>query len=86
VIDIVNALAGYHLEPVVYDPWANIAEVEHEYGLTIYNEIPEGNYGAAVLAVAHDRFAGLELRNLVGEGVLYDVKGVLPKEHVDARL
>ena len=86
VIDIVNALTGYHLEPVVYDPWANIEDVEHEYGLTIYNEIPEGNYGAAVLAVAHDRFAGLELRNLVGEGVLYDVKGVLPKNQVDARL
>lgn len=86
VIDIVNALEGYHLEPVVYDPWANIAEVEHEYGITIHNEIPEGSYGAAVLAVAHDRFAGLELRNLVGEGVLYDVKGVLPKDQVDARL
>jgi UDP-N-acetyl-D-galactosamine dehydrogenase len=86
VIDIVNALVGYHLGPVVYDPWANVAEVKHEYGLTIYNEIPEGSYGAAILAVAHDLFAGLELRNLVGDGVLYDVKGVLAKEQVDARL
>ena len=40
-------------------------------------------YQAAMLAVAHDQFAGVgpALRDLVGtEGVLYDVKGMLGSE------
>ncbi len=86
VIDIVTALQGFHLEPVVYDPWANPEEVMHEYGLQITNELPHDEFGAAVLAVAHDAFVGLDLRIKVGAGVVYDVKGVLPKEQIDARL
>jgi UDP-N-acetyl-D-galactosamine dehydrogenase len=43
-------------------------------------------YSAAVLAVAHKEFSNLNIRDLVGNGIIYDVKGVLPKEQVDARL
>ncbi len=86
VIDIVHAIKSFHMEPVVYDPWANPDEVMHEYGISIYNELPEGNFGAAVLAVAHADFETLNVRELMGEGIIYDVKGVLPKEQVDARL
>ena len=40
----------------------------------------------AFLAVAHKEFANFNIRNLVEKGVVYDVKGVLPKDQVDARL
>jgi UDP-N-acetyl-D-galactosamine dehydrogenase len=43
-------------------------------------------YSAAVLAVAHKEFSNLNIRDLVGNGVVFDVKGVLPKDQVDARL
>lgn len=86
VIDIVHAIKSFHMEPVVYDPWANPEEVMHEYGISIYNELPQGNFGAAVLAVAHTEFETLNVRELMGDGIIYDVKGVLPKEQVDARL
>jgi len=47
---------------------------------------PTPNYSAAILAVAHKEFSNLNIRDLVGNGVVFDVKGVLPKEQVDARL
>jgi UDP-N-acetyl-D-galactosamine dehydrogenase len=86
VIDIVHAIKSFHMEPVVYDPWANPDEVIHEYGINIYNELPQGHFGAAVLAVAHNEFETLNVRELMGDGIIYDVKGILPKEQVDARL
>ncbi len=86
VIDIVHAIKSFHMEPVVYDPWANSDEVMHEYGIIIFNELPQGAFGAAVLAVAHTDFETLNVRELMGDGIIYDVKGILPKEQVDARL
>jgi UDP-N-acetyl-D-galactosamine dehydrogenase len=58
----------------------------HEYGITVHNELPKGDFGAAVLAVAHKEFELLNVRKFIGNGIIYDVKGVLPKEQVDARL
>jgi UDP-N-acetyl-D-galactosamine dehydrogenase len=86
VIDIVRAIKAFHMEPVVYDPWANLDEVMHEYGITVYNELPQSDFGAAVLAVAHKEFQLLNVREFIGKGIIYDVKGVLPKNQVDARL
>ena len=34
VIDIYNALREYNVNITIYDPWANPAIVEHEYGQT----------------------------------------------------
>jgi UDP-N-acetyl-D-galactosamine dehydrogenase len=86
VIDIVQAVKAFHMEPMVYDPWANPEEVMHEYGITVHNELPQADFGAAVLAVAHKEFELLNVREFLGKGIIYDVKGVLPKEQVDARL
>ena len=42
---------------------------------------------AAILGVAHKEFLDLDIKSLVKEGgVIYDVKGILPREIVDARL
>ena len=37
VIDIYKALKEYNLNITVYDPWANPAIVEHEYGIKVVN-------------------------------------------------
>jgi UDP-N-acetyl-D-galactosamine dehydrogenase len=58
----------------------------HEYGITVVNELPKTQYSGAILAVAHKEFANLDIRSIVGNGVVFDVKGVLNKEMVDARL
>jgi UDP-N-acetyl-D-galactosamine dehydrogenase len=86
VIDIYHELRNFDINVDVYDPWANPEEVMYEYGITVVNELPSEKYSAAILAVSHKEFANLEIRAIVNNGVVFDVKGVLNKELVDARL
>lgn len=87
VIDIVNELKTYNIKPIIFDPWANPAEVEHEYGCTVVNELPDGKFESAILAVAHDEFKSIDLLSMIIKGgVIFDVKGILPSQIIDARL
>ncbi len=86
VIDIYHELRNFDINVDVYDPWANPEEVMHEYGITVVNDLPKTQYSGAILAVAHKEFTDLNIRTIVDNGVIFDVKGVLNKEMVDARL
>ena len=87
VVDIYHTLEEYTRRITVYDPWAHPDQVMHEYGVEVTATLPEDSYDAVILAVAHKEFLGLDVRSLVKEGgVIYDVKGVLPRDLVDARL
>jgi UDP-N-acetyl-D-galactosamine dehydrogenase len=87
VVDIVSELESYGVEVITHDPWADPAEVAHEYGgLRIHQEWPSESYDAVVLAVAHRTFLDQDLRALCPKGLVYDVKGLLPKEASDWRL
>jgi UDP-N-acetyl-D-galactosamine dehydrogenase len=85
-IDNYNELKSYEMNVDVYDSWADAAEVKHEYGLDTVDS-PKAEYDAVVLAVAHNEFLETDLRALmIDGGVIYDVKAILPKQSVDARL
>lgn len=85
VVDILKSLAEYSINVTVYDPWANPAEVQHEYGVTTVKELPSGKYDAVILAVAHNEFKILNIANLKKEtAIVYDVKGLLAES--DGRL
>lgn len=91
VIDIVRTLQTYHLQVDVYDPWIDVAEAAHEYGLSCLAEPPAaGQYAAVVLAVGHRQFAEAGAAAIRAYGcpgaVLFDVKGLLPFGDADARL
>lgn len=88
VVDIVNTLTEFDARITVYDPLANCAEVEHEYGVKCVSELQEGKvYDTVILAVAHDEFKALDIEKLCnGHKVIYDVKSILPKQMSDARL
>ena len=87
VVDIYSTLAEYTSNITVYDPHAYADAVKHEYGVEITNELPSDKYDAVILAVSHHEFESLDVKALVKDGgVIYDVKGVLPKEIVDGRL
>ncbi len=87
-IDIHSTLLEYTPNITIFDPWANAAQVKHEYGIEIVNELPAGEkFDACILAVAHNEFLQLDVCSLVNDGgVVYDVKGVLPRDNVDKRL
>ena len=85
-IDIYRELMGYEIGVDVYDPWANSEEVQKEYGINLV-ETPQGPYDAIILAVSHNQFLKLDLKPLKKkDGVVYDVKSILPKAEVDGRL
>ncbi|MBR5255221.1 MAG: nucleotide sugar dehydrogenase [Bacteroidales bacterium] len=87
VVDIYHTLKEYTSNITVYDPWAAADRVKREYGIDIVSDLPTEKFDAVILAVAHKEFLGLDVRSLVREGgVVYDVKGVLDREMVDARL
>lgn len=90
VIDIINELKTYHANVSVFDPWADKAEAQHEYGLDLIDSPQAGAYDAIILCVGHEKFRsmGVEAIRKLGtpNHVLFDVKHILPKEAVDARL
>ncbi|GAP44914.1 nucleotide sugar dehydrogenase [Lentimicrobium saccharophilum] len=86
VIDVVNEFRDFSCKVDVYDPWADHAEVKHEYGLDLIDK-PNGNYDAVVLAVAHNQFKETDIRSFGhSDSVFYDIKGLLDKSLVDERL
>ena len=87
VFDIVRSLREYNLNITIFDPWANAAAAKREYGIDIASKIDSQQFDAAVLAVAHDEFKALDIESFLKKNhIIFDVKGVLPKDKVDGRL
>ena len=86
VVDVIRELASFGMKVHVHDPHADADEVRHEYGLELTQK-PDRRYAAVVLAVAHQEFLKIDLQALMAaDAVVFDVKGILPREHVTARL
>lgn len=90
VVDIYHTLREYTPNITIYDSWADKDAVMKEYGIDIVHsktDIEGARYDAVILAVAHQEFMEWDMQSLVkGDGVIYDVKGMLPKDVVDGRL
>ncbi len=91
VVDIVSTLAEYTQNITVCDPWANPEAVKHEYGIDITSQLPvpgsQPQFDAVILAVAHQQFHDIDIRSLTNaNSVVYDVKGILPRDVIDGRL
>ena len=86
MIDVINELRDFGTQVDIYDPWADAAEVENVYGVSTLSKssLPNfADYGAIVLAVSHNQFADLTLRQNASQ-VIFDVKGI--SKDADARL
>jgi len=91
VVDIVKALRTYNTQVDVYDPWIDIQEAEHEYGLQCLAQAPaKGQYAAIILAAGHHQLIELGEDGIKAWGqtgaVVYDVKSILPLGAADGRL
>lgn len=92
VVDIYQTLLEYSNNIKVYDPWANPEIVKKHYNIHIQQDLPQvedTKYDAVILAVSHKEFLNMDIRSLLKNketGVVYDVKGVLPTDIIDARL
>jgi UDP-N-acetyl-D-galactosamine dehydrogenase len=87
VIDIVNELNTYDVNVIIFDPWANPDEVQHEFGVISQKDIPNDRFDALILAVSHKEFLNMNLKNLLNDSaVFYDVKGCMIGDFIDSRL
>ncbi|GAB6975900.1 nucleotide sugar dehydrogenase [Prevotella falsenii] len=90
VVDIYQTLLEYSNNITVYDPWANPEIVKRHYNIDTKQELEQieaTKYDAVILAVSHKEFLNIDIRSLLKEkGIVYDVKGVLPTNIIDARL
>ncbi|XP_065677410.1 vi polysaccharide biosynthesis protein VipA/TviB isoform X1 [Hydra vulgaris] len=88
IINIVTELNTYETKTLVVDPWASQEEVRQVYSIEALKEIPANKkFDVVILAVGHKEFLKLNIREYLNvNNVVYDVKGLLDKKLVDARL
>jgi UDP-N-acetyl-D-galactosamine dehydrogenase len=90
VVTVINELVEFGCQVDVHDPWADPAEAQHEYCLTLTETPLEGSYDAIVIAVAHSHFATMGASKIRAFGhtgaVLYDLKYLLQVHESDLRL
>lgn len=85
IIDIVNELLEYGIEPLIVDPVADSNEAKKLYDVNFVNLDSVKEMDAVVLAVAHTEFSSMTMKDidaLFGKGkkVLIDVKGILDRK------
>lgn len=89
VIDIYKDLVEFGLDVTIYDPWINPKDTINEFGIEVKNDLlllGEG-FDAIVLAVGHNEFKKLDLYQMrASKSIIYDIKGFLPQNVIDARL
>ena len=78
VADVINELKSYGVEVFVHDPYADVDEAMHEYGVRLSNweDLPRAD--AIVAAVSHHQFTSLTVedleKKLIKGGCFIDVK------------
>jgi UDP-N-acetyl-D-galactosamine dehydrogenase len=80
VIDVVRELASFQISVDIIDPFADAAELMHEYGIGL-SAAAQGPYDAIVVAVNHEQYTQLteaDFKALLkdNQGLLVDIKGI----------
>ena len=90
VTDMIEELDNYGAIVDVYDPWVDADEAMHEYGISPVSNPEAGSYDAIILAVGHDQFKAMSVKDIRAFGkdkhVLYDIKYLFNTADVDGRL
>lgn len=90
VVDIIDELRQFDVDLDTVDPWVDPLEAQYHYGISPLSELPADQYEAIVIAVAHQQFTELTAddlrRRCRDKGVIFDLKGLLPRGAADLRL
>ena len=93
VVDIINRLKEYDIEPIVADPWADVAVAKQEYGVDLVpvEELPKAD--CLIVAVGHNEFRSMSMMKIKDmfkaeladeEKVLLDVKSLYRMDELKA--
>ena len=93
VVDIINRLKEYDIEPRVTDPWADIDVAKKAYGVELipWNDIPKAD--CVIVAVGHGEFRSMSMMQIKelfkveledSEKVLIDIKSLYRIDELNA--
>ena len=93
VVDIINRLKEYEINPVVSDGWADVEVAKHEYGVSVipFEQIPKAD--CVIIAVGHNEYRSMSMMQLKElfktevqdeEKVLIDVKSLYRMDELKA--
>ena len=93
MVDIINRLKEFDIEPIVTDSWADKDVAKKEYGVDLvpFNEIPKAD--CVIIAVGHDEYRSMSMMQLKqlfkgnisdDEKVLIDVKSLYRMDELKA--
>ena len=89
VIDIYNHLKKYNIDTDLYDNWVDHEIFKNDYGIKPINNLDK-SYNALIIAVAHDEYKQMhpnKFKTLIKkDGIILDVKSILPDKLSDIRL
>jgi UDP-N-acetyl-D-glucosamine/UDP-N-acetyl-D-galactosamine dehydrogenase len=90
VVDIIRELGKFGAKVDIFDPWIDVREAQHEYGVKPLRKLGKTRYDAAVLAVGHQQFKDMGIQAirklLKPTSVVYDIKHLFRRNQVDGRL
>ena len=90
VVDVINELKDGGSKVSVYDPIVCSGEVEREYGISINGKLKENSFDALVIAVGHDQFKEMGLKNIRKLGrkdsIIFDLKYLFNSNQIDLKL
>lgn len=91
IVDVYAALSEYTNNIKVFDPLAEANRVKDAYNIELFqNDLKDlkGMFDVVILGVAHNEFKGKNIRTLLKNenGIVYDIKSVLPVDQIDGRL
>jgi len=92
VVDVINRLNEYGIEPIVVDPWADDNDAKKEYGVTLAQMSELKDMDCVIIAVAHDEFKEMSVAEIDklfadtdnSQKVLIDIKSILNKKEVES--
>ena len=93
VVDIINRLKEYEIEPIVSDAWADVAVAKQEYGVELvpFAELPKAD--CVIVAVGHNEYRSMSMMRLKDlfkeslsdeEKILIDVKSLYRMDELKA--
>lgn len=89
IMDIINHLMEYDVNPFIVDPWASSSEAKFEYNINLSDMDNVTGVDCIILAVAHNEFKNLTWTQIgamynqntpIQNRVLIDVKGIKDKK------
>lgn len=90
IVDLIKEFDQWGVKVAVCDPWANVEEVKHEYGVELAQVDAEHPVDSLIIAVGHNEFRNLSPEQLRAytngeQPVLADVKSLFNRDDMVAQ-